>query len=167
MPCRSPARPPNRVSLRYGWSGGGAGWHSKLFADANSAPNLIRYQFDPLTNRDRAVGLQGVKYQKPIKWRVGVGHPSGQRLNGVAAFGSQFVLTGDLGTVLTSGNGTNWTRRTTPTAAFLSGVTAHPGGLVAVGKGGAIITSPDGTNWTQRTTGTTNWIIVCATSAES
>lgn len=79
-------------------------------------------------------------------------------LQGVAYGQGLYVVTGAKGSVFTSPNGTNWTRRTTPVTNFLSSVTAWPGGFVASGDDGALLTSPNGINWTVRSAGTTNWL---------
>ncbi len=68
--------------------------------------------------------------------------------------GSQFVVIGDYGTVVTSPNGIDWTEQTSPTDAHLKAIVYDGSIFVAVGKDGAIITSPNGTAWTQRTSGT-------------
>jgi hypothetical protein len=87
-----------------------------------------------------------------------VPRPTTNDLQGMAALGNYYVITGDKGNVFTSTDGTNWTQRTTPTNKMLSGVTAFPGGLIATGDGGTIIASPDGISWTLRSSGTTNWL---------
>jgi len=70
-------------------------------------------------------------------------------LQGVARFGDLWVVTGSEGTILTSGDATNWIKRSTPVAAHLSSVAASATTLVAVGKGGTLLTSPDGVTWNQ------------------
>src|SRR5688572_23379849 len=92
-----------------------------------------------------------------IVWHA-VPRPVTNDLQGIAMLGDQFVVTGGNGTVLTSPDGTNWTRRSATTTAFLSGVASFPGGVVAVGSRGAILTSTNGTAWTPRASGTTNWL---------
>jgi hypothetical protein len=92
-------------------------------------------------------------------------------LNGVIWSRNQFVAVGghvtdELGStgpggsvVLTSPNGTTWTRRTVPTNRPLLGITFNGSQFVAVGRAlgdgpqpgtAAVITSPDGINWTAR-----------------
>jgi len=51
---------------------------------------------------------------------------------------------------------TQWSTRTSGTAANLRNVVWSGAQFVAVGDGGAILTSPDGMTWTQRASGTTN-----------
>ncbi len=70
-------------------------------------------------------------------------------------YGNTFVAVGNLGTILTSTDATNWTTRASGTPNQLSGVNYGDGIIVAVGKGGVIVTSPDGTTWTSRNSGTT------------
>ena len=80
------------------------------------------------------------------------------QLQGVCATESLYLVSGDRGTLLTSPDGTNWSRRLTGVTNFLSGLTAWPGGFAAVGDAGAILTSVDGTNWSNHSVGGTNWI---------
>jgi len=64
-----------------------------------------------------------------------------------------FVAVGDNGTILTSPDGTTWTKRTSGTSEYLRGVTSGNGLFVTVGFFGTILTSPDGITWTERTSG--------------
>ena len=66
-----------------------------------------------------------------------------------------FVTVGDSGTILTSPDGTSWTKRTSGTSEYLFGVTYGNGLFVTVGNSGTILTSTDGTTWTSKTSGTT------------
>jgi hypothetical protein len=126
------------------------GDNGKVILSPNTFTNLVLTNTDGTltTNESSTLG---------ILWHD-IPPPTTNTLQGIATFGSQFVLTGDFGTVLTSAEGTNWTKRTTPTANFLTGATEFPGGLVAVGRGGTLITSSDGVTWTNRNTSTTNWL---------
>ena len=67
-----------------------------------------------------------------------------------------FVSVGSSGTIITSSNGTNWTRSTSGTKVKLRAVTFGNNTFVAVGSSGTILTSPDGITWTTRTSGTSN-----------
>ncbi len=87
-----------------------------------------------------------------------IARPVTNDLQGVTFFNGSFVVSGGAGTILTSPDGTNWTKRMTPSSSFLSSVEAFPGGVVAVGKGGTILRSSDSVNWTARMPDTTNWI---------
>ena len=69
---------------------------------------------------------------------------------------SLFVSVGGNGTIITSSNGTKWTRRTSGTKAKLRAVTFGNDTLVAVGFSGTIVTSSDGTVWTKSRSGTKN-----------
>jgi hypothetical protein len=126
------------------------GDYGKVIVSPNTFTNLVFTNSDGtlITNTASTLG---------IFW-YDVPSPTTNTLQGIATFGDQFVLTGDDGTVLTSADGTNWTKRATPTASFLTGVTGFPEGLVAVGKGGTLLTSPDGFTWTDRAINTTNWL---------
>jgi hypothetical protein len=74
--------------------------------------------------------------------------------------GSQFVVIGDYGTVVTSPNGIDWTEQTSPTDTPHLRAIVYDGSIfVAVGKDGAIITSPNGTVWTPRTSGTASQLL--------
>jgi hypothetical protein len=126
------------------------GDNGNVILSPNAFTNLV------FTNTDGTLATN-VASTLGILWHD-IPPPTTNTLQGIATFGSQFVLTGDFGTVLTSADGTNWTKRTTPTANFLTGVTEFPGGLVAVGRGGTLITSSDGVTWTNRATSTTNWL---------
>ena len=78
---------------------------------------------------------------------------------------ASFVAVGDNGTILTSSDGTTWTKVTatytsdngsTETPSF-NDVTYGNGTFVAVNPNGIILTSTDVTSsWTKRTSGTTN-----------
>ena len=64
-----------------------------------------------------------------------------------------FVSVGKSGTILTSSDGTSWTKKSSPTFKTLWGVTYGNGLFVMVGSLGNILTSSDGTSWTERTSG--------------
>jgi photosystem II stability/assembly factor-like uncharacterized protein len=53
-----------------------------------------------------------------------------------------FVAVGARGTILTSSDGANWTKQTSPTDDLLIAVTYGNGIFVAVGRYGTILTSP-------------------------
>jgi len=73
--------------------------------------------------------------------------------------GSQFVVIGDYGTVVTSPDGTTWTEQTASVTAHLKAIAYDGSTFVSLGNGGIIITSPDGVNWTQQTSGTTSQLL--------
>jgi len=70
-------------------------------------------------------------------------------LNRVIWTGTQFVVVGYSGTILTSPDGTTWTSQSSGTSAVLTGVAWSGSRLVAVGYGttAAVVTSTDGVNW--------------------
>ena len=137
----------------------GVDWDMELMPSA--VTNSVLLGVGGSSNLLLAVGTQGT-----ILWGTNVflwnelsPRPTVNDLQGVCYDGSQFILTGGNGTILTSPDGTNWTSRTTPTSAFLMSVAAFPGGLVSVGENGVILTSSNhGSNWTARVSGTTNWL---------
>lgn len=80
-------------------------------------------------------------------------------LQGVAATSNLFILTGDLGKIFTSSDGTNWTPHTTSTTNFLSGVAIGPNVCVATGNRGTLLRAGmDASDWISLTSGTTNWL---------
>jgi hypothetical protein len=86
--------------------------------------------------------------------------PTANDLQGVAASGSTYVVTGAKGTILTSSNGTNWQQRSSGTGAYLSGVAWGDGNFMACGDGGTLLSSADGIAWQPRNSGVTSWIYV-------
>lgn len=73
----------------------------------------------------------------------------GSFLWGVTSGGPSIVAVGTRGTILTSGDGTNWTRGNSNTDAWLLGVTWGNNQYVAVGDQGTILVSSDGASWTR------------------
>ena len=65
-----------------------------------------------------------------------------------------FVSVGSSGTIITSSNGTKWTKSTSGTKAKLRAVTYGNSTFVAVGFSGTVLTSSDGKTWTKRNSGT-------------
>src|SRR5205823_2144491 len=61
---------------------------------------------------------------------------------------------GDLGTLLTSSDGTNWLRRESGTTMRLQDCVYGMGKYVAVGDFGTVLTSLDGVSWTSQYPGT-------------
>jgi hypothetical protein len=85
-------------------------------------------------------------------------------LSAVAYGDNQFVAVGPgsgLGnsSILTSTNGTDWTRRNPGTNTLLYGIAYGNHQFVAVGHGGPILTSPDGIAWTKRSLGTNSYAL--------
>jgi len=78
-------------------------------------------------------------------------------LSGICTFSNKFFLVGARGTLLSSDNGTNWSKQASGTTNDLSGITAFTNGLlVVVGDHGTNLTSANGTNWSRLVSGTTN-----------
>jgi uncharacterized repeat protein (TIGR01451 family) len=69
--------------------------------------------------------------------------------------GTQFVVVGQGGVILTSPDGITWTAQTSGTTDGLFAVGYGGGQFVAVGYVGQLLTSPDGVTWTARTSGAT------------
>ncbi len=93
-----------------------------------------------------------------LYWEAIAGLPSTSDLQGIGYDGTQFVVTGGEGTILTSPDARSWQARSSQTTVFLSGVTHYPGGWIAVGDRGTILQSLDGAQWVPRASGTTNWL---------
>ena len=68
-----------------------------------------------------------------------------------------FVSVGGSGDILTSSDGTSWSR-TSGTPDDLRGVTYGNGLFVTVGDGSTILTSSIGTSWTERTSGISQYL---------
>ena len=83
--------------------------------------------------------------------------PQGTRLSSITYAKDTFVTVGVDGTILTSGDGNNWTSRSCGTTNDneLYGIAYGNGTFVAVGNGGTVLTSSDGIKWIERTSGTT------------
>ena len=80
--------------------------------------------------------------------------PQGNSLRSVAYGNGLYVAVGDLGTILTSPDGTNWVRQTSGTTSGLRDC-AYDGGIwIAVGDLGTVLTSPDARVWTSQYPGT-------------
>ena len=69
------------------------------------------------------------------------------RLLDVVWSGTEFVVVGENGTILTSPDGVEWTQRNSGTEMTLRGVTWDGSQFVAVGGRGFILTSTDGVEW--------------------
>ncbi len=80
-------------------------------------------------------------------------------LAGIGTFSGNFYLVGGNGTLLSSPDGTNWTKLASGTTNYLSGMASYTNNLmVLTGDEGIILTSPDGLNWSSQPSGTTNWL---------
>jgi hypothetical protein len=80
--------------------------------------------------------------------------PQGNPLRTVVHGNGIYVAVGGRGTIMTSSDGTNWTRRVSGTSDHLNSVTYANRQFVAVGSAGTIVTSPDGLLWTPQYGGT-------------
>jgi photosystem II stability/assembly factor-like uncharacterized protein len=80
-------------------------------------------------------------------------------LAAICTYNNNFYIVGGGGTLLSSPDGTNWTKLNSGTTNYLSGIARSANGLlVLTGNEGTILTSPDGINWTFRASGTTSWL---------
>jgi hypothetical protein len=83
-----------------------------------------------------------------ITWTARDAGPPG--LRGVAWSGTQAVIVGQNGAVLTSPDGFVWTAQAPNTTADLNSAVWCGTQWAAIGNGGTILTSPDGVTWTLR-----------------
>src|SRR5688572_17325694 len=88
------------------------------------------------------------------KWHWRSPLPQANPLRSVAHGNGLYVAVGDLGTILTSPDGTNWTRQTSGTTSALRDCAYGAGQWVVVGDFGAILTSPDAQLWSAQYSGT-------------
>ena len=135
-----------------------------LTAGNNGSLAVSPYSLVPLveTNGDGSLSTNDVStlgllwYPQPA--------PAGTTndLAGLCVFSRHFYLVGDHGTLLSSPNGTNWTKQTSGTTNDLSGITVFTnavftnGLLVATGNDGTLLTSTNGANWVTVLSGGTN-----------
>jgi VCBS repeat-containing protein len=70
---------------------------------------------------------------------------------GIASPTELFVAVGDVGTILTSPDGTTWTSRASNTSENLNAITFGNNQYMVVGDNSTVLTSPDGITWTQQT----------------
>ncbi len=94
---------------------------------------------------DKIVGVKKVFTDEPVVQKIEKDKTEGL-----------FVSVGVSGTILTSPDGTTWTKRTSGTSNQLLGVTYVNGLFVTVGDYGTILTSSEGNSWTKRTSGISN-----------
>jgi hypothetical protein len=74
--------------------------------------------------------------------------PQGNGLRNVVFANGVYVAVGDLGTIITSSDGTNWQRRVSGVTDSLRDCAYGGGQYVAVGDYGVVLTSPDLATWT-------------------
>ncbi|MFI5180846.1 MAG: hypothetical protein ACHQPI_05610 [Thermoanaerobaculia bacterium] len=90
-----------------------------------------------------------------VSWNQQLG--TGFALGGVTYGNGLFVAVGNdkggPGAIVTSIDGTNWTRRYAGTGQYLGGVAFGGGQFVALGNLGSLLTSTDGFAWTDNTIG--------------
>src|SRR3569833_1967613 len=84
----------------------------------------------------------------PWHWRSPL--PQGNPLHKVIYANGAYLAVGDVGTILTSSDGTNWTRQVSGTTLPLQACAYGGGMYVAVGAFGTVLTSPNGTTWTSQ-----------------
>lgn len=123
---------PNRSQHVYLTINKGANWTDVSGTDGGAASSNLP---------DRAV------------YSVALDPGSSNGLFGIAWSGSQLVVVGLFGTVLTSPDGLNYTAQASNAYNTLADVTWTGTQFVVAGIGGTILTSPDGVAWTLRKEG--------------
>ena len=70
-----------------------------------------------------------------------------------------YVRVGSSGSIYTSSNLNNWTRRASGTNLKLDGICYGKGQFIITGDAGTILTSSNGVNWTKQNSGTDNYLV--------
>ena len=79
--------------------------------------------------------------------------PTGHPVRDATFADDVFVAVGDLGTILTSADGVDWTTRVSGVSNTLLGIGHGNGMFVVVGQQGTLLTSTDGAQWVSRSSG--------------
>ncbi len=127
------------------------GNHGQLLTSHNSWTNVVTINDlgQAETNKVNTLG---------VVWEAADPKPTENDLQGVAALGNIWVVTGGKGTVLTTTDGKAWSKHQAPTTGILTSIEAFKDRFVATGEHGVILTSPDGAEWTEQSSGTTDWL---------
>ncbi|MFC1991275.1 hypothetical protein ACFLVC_00860 [Chloroflexota bacterium] len=136
------------------------------WTNPNTGPSFTGYNISYNGSRYVIPSSSSVRYSDDdgatwnlINLGVILGWPEYRMMYDIVWDGSQFVVIGDYGTVVTSPDGETWTEQTSPVTAPLKAIVYDGSTFVAIGNSGAIITSPNGTSWTQRTSGTVSQLL--------
>lgn len=93
-------------------------------------------------------------------WTLASPKVTGESMNAVVYANGNYVMVGgnvgQYGTIMTSSDGVDWTRRVSNTSQRLDDITYGGGKYIAVGTNGAIVSSTDTETWTSRASGTTS-----------
>jgi hypothetical protein len=79
-------------------------------------------------------------------------------LSGLATSTNMIVAVGDQGLIITSPDGTTWTKRASGTTSGLFRVRCLCGMFLALGENGTILKSTNGVSWSSVASGTTEWL---------
>jgi hypothetical protein len=80
----------------------------------------------------------------------------------ITYLGNRHIAAGDMGTVVTSSNGLNWTWRTVTNRTRLQGIAYGNGLYVVTGVAGTILTSADAVNWATQSSPTNVYLQAAA-----
>lgn len=131
-----------------------AGTRGCLAVSPNSLVSVVVTNTDGSLSNAQVSSLGVVWYPLPA--------PTTSDLAGVGVFNNTYYLAGASATLLSSPDGSNWTKvnlSTVPASADLAGMAASSNTMVLVGDQGVILSSTSGSSWTQRTSPTTNGLI--------
>jgi len=81
------------------------------------------------------------------------------RLKAITSDGTQFVVVGDRGVVVTSTDGIIWNKQNTPVSSILNAIAFANSQYVAVGQAGTVLTSSNGIDWDERSTPTASSLL--------
>lgn len=124
-----------------------------FISDANSDLIVLMRAYHRLLLLGAIFLADGLSAQE--SWST-VPSPVTHGLWSVAWGGDQFVAVGEAGTILSSADGVNWTKRESGTTRWLVGVTHARGVFVAVGDAATVLFSYDGMAWNNAETSTPN-----------
>lgn len=88
------------------------------------------------------------------RWHWRNPQPQGNLLHNVSFVNGQYLAVGEMGTILTSADATNWVVQNSGTTMELRDCVYGAGKYVVVGDYGTVLTSPDAITWTPQYAGT-------------
>ncbi len=93
------------------------------------------------------VGVISAAVTAQVTWTSAGASGTSNELRAIVYGNGEFVAVGDVGTILTSTNGTSWITQASGTTKELFGITWGNNLFVAVGDSGTLLTSTNGTTW--------------------
>lgn len=108
----------------------------------------------PLLRKMAVIGIAMVSNALGFDWNW-TSYPQTNNLSGICYAGGHYVAIGNVGTVLTSTDGQQWSAARTNTRNSFNGITYAGGQFRVLGNGGMVYSSPDGLVWDSVQTPTT------------